>query len=77
MGSCLSQTQEGNKKRRRSSLIDLDDSRHVMFKQTSKNGAIQQADGSFYRPRGEMKVAAISSTDTATGTSDLQLVTDE
>jgi hypothetical protein len=48
-----------------------------MLKQTSKNGAIQQADGSFYRPRGEMKVAAISSTDTATGTSDLHLVTDE
>ena len=56
MGNCLSPSNEKTKNcmpKRTSSLINLEDSRHVMIKRSSRNGTIMQEDGSFYRPRGE------------------------
>ena len=37
--------------KQRSSLSDLNDSRHVMMRRSSSKGAKVQEDGSFYRPR--------------------------
>lgn len=64
MGSCFSSnTSDGGGSRpkletRHSSLASLDDSMHVMMKRSSLKGALEQQDGSFYRPRGEVRILA-------------------
>eukprot|EP01083_Nonionella_stella_P071220 191191_1 len=58
MGNCCAQEKEGSKmQRRRSSFNDLNDSRHVMMRRSSRNGPVKQRDGSFYKPRDDSMFA--------------------
>jgi hypothetical protein len=58
MGNCLRNEKEQIST---SLLADLNDSRHVMMKRSSKRGAKMKDDGSFYRPRQDIPLfSAIS-----------------
>uniref|UniRef100_A0A7S3QIR8 Uncharacterized protein n=1 Tax=Chaetoceros debilis TaxID=122233 RepID=A0A7S3QIR8_9STRA len=57
MGNCCAQEKGSEMQRRRSSFNDLNDSRHVMMRRSSRNGPVEQRDVSFYKPRDESMFA--------------------